>query len=176
MLGSNLLRKQFSTKLVKSRLEYSKLKPNMAEPLTDKYMEKMIVREKVDKTKNLHPKTKLRWNQMTQAPIPFTYKLHDLEEQQVKSIDNNADGIPSMKRLFKHRNEPLGPLEDLPFEIERTHTGNLPVYTDRRTGGTRNLTVVRKIYGDVDAFKTELSKVVSNAPIVDKMGRLEISG
>jgi hypothetical protein len=35
---------------------------------------------------------------------------------------------------------------------------------------------VRKIYGDVDAFKGELSKIVSNAPINDKMGRLEISG
>ena len=81
-----------------------------------------------------------------------------------------------MKRLFNHRNEPLGPLEDLPFEVERTHTGNLPVYTDRRSGGNRRLTVVRKIYGDVDAFKTELSKVVSNAPIEDKMGRLEING
>ena len=81
-----------------------------------------------------------------------------------------------MKRSFKHRNEPLGPLEDLPFDVERTHTGNLPVYTDIRTGGTRRLTIVRKIYGDVDAFKLELSKVVSNAPIEDKMGRLEIAG
>ena len=81
-----------------------------------------------------------------------------------------------MKRLFKHRNEPLGLLEDLPFEVERTHKGNLPVYTDVRAGGTRSLTVVRKIYGDVDKFKTELSKVVSNAPIEEKQGRLEISG
>ena len=81
-----------------------------------------------------------------------------------------------MKRLFKHINEPLGPLEELPFEIERTHKGNLPVYTDVRSGGTRKLTIVRNIYGDVEAFKTELSKVVSNAPIEDKMGRLEING
>jgi hypothetical protein len=35
---------------------------------------------------------------------------------------------------------------------------------------------VRKIEGDVDAFKEELSKIVSNAPIVEKMGRLEING
>ena len=81
-----------------------------------------------------------------------------------------------MKRLFTHNNEPLGLLEALPFEIERTHTGNLPVYTDLRAGGSRKLTVVRKIYGDVDAFKTELSKVVSNSPIEEKMGRLEING
>ena len=81
-----------------------------------------------------------------------------------------------MKRLFTHLNDPLGPLEELPFEVERTHKGNLPVYTDIRSGGTRSLTVVRKITGDIDAFKTELSKVVSNSPIEEKMGRLEVSG
>ena len=36
--------------------------------------------------------------------------------------------------------------------------------------------MVRKVFGDVDAFKSELAKVVSNAPITEKMGRLEISG
>jgi hypothetical protein len=36
--------------------------------------------------------------------------------------------------------------------------------------------VVRKIEGDVDAFKEELSKIVSNALIEEKMGRLEING
>ena len=81
-----------------------------------------------------------------------------------------------MKRLFKHQNEPLGTLQDLPFEVERTHKGNLPVYTDIRNGGTRRLTVVRKIYGDVGSFKAELSKVVSNSAIEERMGRLEVSG
>ena len=40
----------------------------------------------------------------------------------------------------------------------------------------RKVTVVRKVFGDVNEFKTELSKVVSNSPIEDKMGRVEISG
>ena len=75
------MRMNFSTKMVTSRMTYSALKPNMTTPLTDTYMEKMIVREKNDKTKNLHPSVKRRWNRMTQAPIPLTYKLHDLEEQ-----------------------------------------------------------------------------------------------
>ena len=38
------------------------------------------------------------------------------------------------------------------------------------------MTVIRKIYGDVGEFKTELSKIVSNADITEKMGRLEVSG
>ena len=56
------MRMQFSTKMVTSQATYSRIKPNMTEALTDKYMEKMIVREKKDKTKNLHPSAKKRWN------------------------------------------------------------------------------------------------------------------
>ena len=40
------------------------------------YLEKMIVREPVDKSKNMHPDLKKRMNQMTQAPEPLTFKLH----------------------------------------------------------------------------------------------------
>lgn len=50
------------------------------------------------------------------------------------------------------------------------------MYTDIRAGGTRQLTVVRKVLGDVEAFKLELQKVVSNAPITEKMGRFEVNG
>ena len=60
--------------------------------------------------------------------------------------------------------------------MDRTHSGNLPVYTDMKKGGQAKVTVVRKIMGDVDSLKVELSKVVSNAPITEKMGRLEING
>lgn len=38
------------------------------------------------------------------------------------------------------------------------------------------MTVIRKIEGDVEALKLELAKVVSNASIEEKMGRLEITG
>ena len=52
----------------------------------------------------------------------------------------------------------------------------MPVYTDYRVGGQRKVTVVRKVSGDLNALKEELSKVVSNSPIEEKMGRIEISG
>ena len=44
------------------------LKQNMGQntKITQTYMQKMIVREQVDKTKNLHPDVKQRWNEMTQ--------------------------------------------------------------------------------------------------------------
>ena len=78
--------------------------------------------------------------------------------------------------MFVPINEPLGTLETLPFDVQRTHKGNLPVYSDRRAGGQRKITIVRLVYGDVNAFKEELSKIVSNSPIAEKSGRLEISG
>ena len=81
-----------------------------------------------------------------------------------------------MLKKFKPLPNPLGTISNLPFGIERTHKGNLPVFTDLRSGGTRELTVVRKIHGDVDKLKYELSKVCSNSKIEEKVGRLEISG
>ena len=75
-----------------------------------------------------------------------------------------------------HLNEPLGPREELPFDIMRTHKNNLPVYSEFKMNGQQKRTVIRNITGDVTQFKEELSKVVSNSPITEKMGRLEVSG
>ena len=36
--------------------------------------------------------------------------------------------------------------------------------------------MVRKVIGDVDDFKQELAKIVSNSPIEEKMGRIEVNG
>jgi hypothetical protein len=83
--------------------KFSGIKANLTKSLTKNYMERMIVRQHVDKTKNLHPNVKARWNQMTQMPLPFTYQLH------------SDDLVKDDKGNFRHLNEPLGPLEDLPF-------------------------------------------------------------
>ena len=149
--------------------KYRGLAVNMTNKLTPTYMERMIVRMPLLKEKNLHPNSKRRWNQMTQSVEPLTWKLHELQKQTLL-------GDSEFLKQWRPENEPMGTLEALPFSIMRTHTGNLPVYTDIRTGGQRQLTVVRKIEGDIEAFKAELAKVVSNATIEEKMGRLEISG
>ena len=52
----------------------------------------------------------------------------------------------------------------------------MPVYTDFKQGGQRKRTQIRNITGDISAFKEELAKIVSNAPIYEKMGRVEING
>ena len=168
--------------------------PSTHKKLNQTYMERMVVREPQLKTKNLHPEAKKRWNAMMQEPEPLTYKLHEwpvpeakakldaLNEIKQARIDAGESAMTLMpdynalNSKFVPLSKPLGQLEELPFDVQRTHKGNLPVYTDTRAGGQRKVTVVRKIYGDVNEFKSELSKVVSNSPIEEKMGRLEISG
>ena len=153
-------------------------------------MEKMIVREPMLKEKNLHPEAKKRWNTMTAEPLPLTFKLHDWPAPEIKAKMETLQAIQDARvaageierspftaaSMFIPINRPLGTLEALPFDIERTHKGNLPVYTDTRAGGQRKVTVIRKIFGDLNSFKDELSKIVSNSPIEEKQGRLEISG
>ena len=66
--------------------------------------------------------------------------------------------------------------QSLPFTIHRTFRKNLPVYTEYKQGGNIQKTIVRNITGDLSEFKSELTKVVSNSPINEKMGRIEING
>jgi len=72
--------------------------------------------------------------------------------------------------------QPFGNTESLPFYVSRTHRGNLPVYTDFRNDRTRKLTIIRHLQGDVEIFKEELAKVVSNNEIFEKNGRVEVKG
>ena len=162
--------------------------------LNQSYMERMVVREPQLREENLHPDAKKQWNAMMAEPLPLTFKLHDWPVPEVQAKIDAMNALTqakidageidktlmpehnAIKSTFVPLNKPLGVLEELPFDVVRTHKGNLPVYTDRRAGGQRKVTVVRKIYGDIDAFKEELSKIVSNSPIEDKQGRLEVSG
>ena len=45
---------------------------------------------------------------------------------------------------------PPGVEPDIPFRVVRSKFGNLPVYLDYKSGGSRILTIVRKIEGDVE--------------------------
>jgi Mitochondrial large subunit ribosomal protein (Img2) len=97
------------------------------------------------------------YNKTTQPPVPLTYKLQTLP------TPYNA-------------NTPLGNTESLPFQVQRTHTGNLPVYTEFKNNRNQKLTIIRKITGDVDKFRNELTKVVSNYETKEKLGRVEVKG
>ena len=109
-----------------------------------------------DKPK-IHPEQKALYNKTSQIPLPLKYKLHEMP----------SSGLFGL---------PIGPAASLPFSITRTHVGNLPVYTDLKIGRNQKTTVIRKISGDIDEFKLELSKIVSNYDIIEKIGRVEVKG
>ena len=62
------------------------------------------------------------------------------------------------------------------LQVERTRSQQLPVYTDFRNGHTRVLTLVRRVSGDTDALRDELSRVLGGAEVAARPGRLEVQG
>ncbi|KAJ1948198.1 mitochondrial 54S ribosomal protein img2 [Linderina macrospora] len=49
-----------------------------------------------------------------------------------------------------------------PYFINRTRFQTLPVYTDIRNAGTRTLTLVRRIDGDVEALRNDLAAALED--------------
>ena len=97
----------------------------------ESYINKMIVRKPELKPRNYAPKAKLIYNEMIKEPLPLTFKLQEIPENHNFNI-------------------PLGNTSLLPFQISRTHTRNLPVYTEFRDGRQKKITIVRRVSGDVD--------------------------
>ncbi|KAG8438000.1 hypothetical protein GDO86_008619 [Hymenochirus boettgeri] len=62
---------------------------------------------------------------------------------------------------------PKGPPHHLPYFVRRSRMHNVPVYTDI-THGNRQMTVIRKIEGDIWALETEvrdfLTQVIGKTP------------
>lgn len=110
--------------------------------------------------KKVFPTVKAIQNRMTQEPVPLEFKL-----QEIPIIETPESAM-----------NPLGLNQSLPFSVNRTHTGNLPVYRKYNHNHTMKRTIIRHIEGDVDKFSEELSKIVSNSQIHVKVGRVEING
>lgn len=113
---------------------------------------------------------------------PLTSSQVKAHPHSFEVIDRLTAPLPPLKYKLQEVPEgtsilqPLGNTDHLPFFVSRTHRGNLPVYTDFRNDRTRKITIVRRLLGDVEAFKEELAKVVSNNEIWEKNGRVEVKG
>jgi large subunit ribosomal protein L49 len=60
----------------------------------------------------------------------------------------------------------------LPFRIARTPSANLPVYESTKSGGSKHITSIRKITGDLDELATQIRRALNLGPyIVDVRGR-----
>jgi hypothetical protein len=119
----------------------------------------MHIREPKNRYDKTHPE-KQKWiERMTAPSIPLNYKLLDVEVP--------MGFFPKLQGVNT---------DHIPFEIERTQSGNLPVYRDYKNGRNTKYTEVRLVTGDIDAFCKELSKICSNCSVNPKVGRVVISG
>jgi hypothetical protein len=65
----------------------------------------------------------------------------------------------------------------LPFAVSRTEEGKaLPVYSDYKGGGTKVITIIRRIRGDVFAMQSDMSKVCDGKEVIIRPGKLVVEG
>lgn len=61
---------------------------------------------------------------------------------------------------------------DLPFHIGRTKTKNLPVYESTKHGGSKHITQIRRLSGDLEQLRRQLREVLKlPETLVDGKGR-----
>ncbi|KAL9954347.1 hypothetical protein ACROYT_G041871 [Oculina patagonica] len=74
-----------------------------------------------------------------QKSTPTSNITYEIKPERLQQIQESPSGwVP-----------PAAEKPNLPFFIKRSKYNNLPVYTDYRSGGSRKLTIIRKIKGDL---------------------------
>ena len=63
----------------------------------------------------------------------------------------------------------------LPYHVERTPSSNLPIYTVAKAGGTKHLTLIRKVSGDLMALKNDLTAALPPLRSNREVGQLSPS-
>ncbi len=94
----------------------------------------MILRPEHDRNVKLHPIKVEKYIRTTQTPEPLAFKIHQY------TGDVSFD-LPHPK--------PMGTLDSLPFFVERSFSGNLPVYVDYKNRRNIKRTIIRKVSGDI---------------------------
>ncbi|KAJ9621089.1 54S ribosomal protein img2, mitochondrial [Knufia peltigerae] len=66
----------------------------------------------------------------------------------------------------------LAVISNLPFKISRTPSSNLPVYESTKSGGSKHITTIRKITGDLEQLAGQVRKALGmDQYITDIRGR-----
>jgi large subunit ribosomal protein L49 len=75
---------------------------------------------------------------------------------EIEETDTSAEASPSPSQTDR---------PTLPYHVSRTHTNNLPVYTDIKSGGTRLETRIQKVHGNSHALLKDVSNALSLADV-----------
>ncbi|KAI1610021.1 mitochondrial large subunit ribosomal protein-domain-containing protein [Exophiala viscosa] len=80
--------------------------------------------------------------------------------------------IPQQPSTVSPILEAMTTVSNLPFKISRTPSANLPVYESVKSGGSKHITTIRKITGDLDQLAGQVQKALGlGQHIVDVRGR-----
>ena len=64
----------------------------------------------------------------------------------------------------------------IPFKVKRTSADNIPVYTIKKFNKALVFTQVRKIRGDAEVIRSELSRICASPARVIADGVIEVNG
>jgi translation initiation factor 1 (eIF-1/SUI1) len=83
-----------------------------------------------------------------------------------------------ISRLIKDAAKSIGKPPDtkIPFRVNRTASDNMPVYTIKRFNKALIYTQVRKVRGDVESVRREISYICRSPARVIADGVIEVNG
>ncbi|XP_003798688.1 39S ribosomal protein L49, mitochondrial [Otolemur garnettii] len=135
----------------------------------------------------IHSGCGLRLLSQTQGPLDYPTFVESVNEYQFVERLLPPTSIPKPPK-HEHYPTPSGwqpprdPPPDLPYFVRRSRMHNIPVYKDI-THGNRQMTVIRKVEGDIWALKKDvedfLSPLLGKTPITqvnEVTGTLRIKG
>ena len=70
----------------------------------------------------------------------------------------------------------VGATSSIPFKVRRTRADNIPVYTIKRFNKSLVFTQVRKVRGNVETMRDELSHLCGSPAKIISDGVIEING
>lgn len=99
-------------------------------------------------------------------------KLHRQQKAALRQqIDDAKTRAVKLEETLRTMSEPSSS-QSLPYHIGRTKTNNLPVYEHTKSGGSKQVTIVQKLSGDLSAVQRELLAILRLPEVVtDGKGR-----
>uniref|UniRef100_A0A7S1TH73 Large ribosomal subunit protein mL49 n=1 Tax=Compsopogon caeruleus TaxID=31354 RepID=A0A7S1TH73_9RHOD len=109
-------------------------------------------------------------------PRGVRYPGRDIPKEVVSASGWVAPMGPAPSEVPERVDEPAESSGMPPFRIGRTPSKELPVYVDYKNGGTRVMTLVRRVRGDVQSLREDMSRICGGKNVTVRPGRLEVKG
>lgn len=106
------------------------------------------------------------------AKVTRLDKLHRQEKAQMRREKEESDTRAALLEQTLRDTAEQIPSSALPFHIRRTSSSNLPVYESTKAGGSKKITTIRLLSGDLKEMQRDLRTVLQLPEIViDSKGR-----